>query len=133
MGHDVARMHGIPASFMAKILGRLVRGGLLRSSRGAHGGFFLARPATQVNLLEVVEAIEGPLALTICSSEPGECQQAPDCPASAVWHQVQEQMADVLRNSTLEAMVSVTRRYGKVGMHTGAVPGTSSPPGTRVD
>jgi Rrf2 family protein len=132
MGHDVARMQGIPHSFMAKILRRLVGGGLLRSTRGAHGGFFLARPATQLNLLEVVEAIEGPLTLTTCSSGPGGCQWAPDCPASAVWHQVQEQMADVLRSSTLESMVCMPRKNGKVAMHTGALRETSSPPSTRM-
>ncbi len=114
MGNDVARMQGIPASFMAKILRRLVRAGLLRSSRGAHGGFFLARLATEVNLLDVVEAIEGPLTLTTCSNEPGGCQWAPDCPASSVWFTVQERMAEVLRGATLEEMVSMPRRNGKV-------------------
>src|SRR5262245_5468195 len=110
MGNEVARMQGIPASFMAKILRRLVRGGLLLSSRGAHGGVCRARPATDVNLLEVVEAIEGPLTLTTCSTEPGGCSRAPDCPASAVWYRIQEQMADVLRQATLEAMVSMPRK-----------------------
>lgn len=121
MGNDVARMQGIPASFMAKILRRLVRAGLLRSSRGAHGGFFLARSATEVNLLDVVEAIEGPLTLTTCSNEPGGCQWAPDCPASSVWYSVQEQMAEVLRKATLEAMVSMPRRNGKIVMNLGTV------------
>lgn len=121
MGNDVARMQGIPASFMAKILRRLVRAGLLRSSRGAHGGFFLARSATEVNLLDVVEAIEGPLTLTTCSSEPGGCQWAPDCPASSVWYHVQEQMAEVLRTATLEAMVSMPRRNGKIAMSVGTI------------
>jgi Rrf2 family protein len=117
MGNEVARMQGIPSSFMAKILRRLVRAGLLRSSRGAHGGFFLARLATEVNLLDVVEAIEGPLTLTTCSTEPDGCQWAPDCPASSVWYQVQQQMADVLRTASLESMVSAPRKKGKISLN----------------
>ena len=132
MGNDVARMQGIPASFMAKILRRLVRGGLLRSSRGAHGGFFLARPPTQLNLLEVVEAIEGPLTLTSCSTEPGGCQWAPDCPASAVWQHIQEQMAEILRQSTLEAMISMPRKNGKVVLHGGVLRADESAPSSRM-
>jgi len=111
---DVARAYGIPSSFMAKILRQLVRAGLLQSSRGVHGGFALARPASEINLLEVVEAIEGPLALTDCMHEGPGCEWGDECPANLVWHEVQSGMADSLRRATLEALVSAPRRNRKV-------------------
>jgi Rrf2 family transcriptional regulator, iron-sulfur cluster assembly transcription factor len=111
---DVARAYGIPSSFIAKILRRLVRAGVLQSSRGVHGGFALARPASDINLLEVVEAIEGPLALLDCMQEAPGCRWADACPAHIVWEEVQAGMAESLRRTTLEALVSAPRRNGKV-------------------
>ncbi len=111
---EVAEAQKIPPSFTAKILRALVRAGLLRSSRGVHGGFALARPAAEVNLLEVIEAIEGPLGIAECVPDPLKCEHAVNCPASAVWTLVQERIADILRGITLEALVSAPRRHGKV-------------------
>jgi len=109
---DIARIHGIPSSFMAKILRSLVRGGLLRSTRGVHGGFALARPTTEISLLDVVEAIEGPLGIVDCTQEPCACELADECPAQPVWANVQTQIASVLSSAKLEDLVSAPRRRG---------------------
>lgn len=111
---DVARTYNIPLSFMAKILGLLVRAGLLHSSRGLHGGYALARPASEINLLEVIEAVEGPLALTDCMRGGHGCEWGDECPANLVWQEVQAGMAESLRRATLEALVSARRRNRKV-------------------
>ena len=111
---DVARTYNIPSSFMAKILRQLVRAGLLQSMRGAHGGFALARPASEINLLEVIEAIEGPLALTDCMRQGPGCEWGDECPANLVWQEVQTGIAQSLRRATLEALVSAPRRNRKV-------------------
>lgn len=110
MASDIARIHGIPASFAAKILRSLVRAGLLRSTRGVKGGFALARPATEITLLDVVEAIEGPLGIVDCTSEPCACGLADECPAHPVWANVQAKIAELLRAATLEDLVSSPRR-----------------------
>src|SRR5215510_14151138 len=94
---DIARIQSIPSSFMAKILRSLVKAGLLRSTRGVNGGFALARPATEISLLDIVEAIEGPLGLVDCLEEPCACELADECPAQPVWANVQSQMAGLLR------------------------------------
>jgi len=107
---DIARIHGIPSSFMAKILRNLAHAGLLRSTRGVKGGFSLARPTTEISLLDVVEAIEGPLGLVDCTTEPCGCAMADECPAQPVWANVQTQMADLLRAATLEDLVAAPRR-----------------------
>ena len=111
---EIAEAQHIPASFMAKILRSLVRARLLNSSRGVHGGFALAKATEEINLLEIVEAIEGPLSLIDCVPDPAGCSMAKDCPACAVWLSVQEGIRDNLRSTTLEALVSTPRRNGSV-------------------
>jgi len=111
---EIARAQKIPTSFMAKILRSLVRAQLLRSSRGVNGGFALARAPHEINLLEVVEAIEGPLRLNECSSNPNECEHGMSCPAAPVWTAVQDSMRQILKSASLEALVSSPRRHGRV-------------------
>jgi len=111
---EIAEAQNIPTSFMAKILRSLVRARLLRSSRGVNGGFSLARPTAEINMLEIVEAIEGPLSLTECVPTPSGCEWSTDCPASSVWLKVQDAMRDTLRKTTLEDLVSTPRRNGSV-------------------
>jgi len=111
---DIAEAQRIPTSFMAKILRSLVRGGLLRSSRGVNGGFALSRPAAEINMLDVVEAIEGPLALTDCTPHGRSCTWYHECPASLVWCRLQDTMREMLRAVTLEDLVSTPRRNGRV-------------------
>ena len=118
---EIADAQTIPTSFMAKILRSLVRARLLRSSRGVNGGFSLARSAAEINMLEIVEAIEGPLALTDCTPSPAGCTWAMDCPASSVWAKVQDSMRDTLRESSLEDLVSTPRRNGRVSGATAQV------------
>ena len=111
---DIAEAQRIPTSFMAKILRSLVRGGLLRSSRGVKGGFALSRTPGEIHMLEIVEAIEGPLALTRCTPNGKGCAWHRDCPASVVWCQLQDTMRETLHGVTLEDLVSMPRRNGRV-------------------
>ena len=111
---DIAAAEGIPASFTAKILRQLVKAGLLRSARGVRGGFGLARPASEVSLLQIVEAIEGPIALTMCSPDPENCSLSHDCPVSVVWFEVQRQMTDLLGATDLDALLSAPRKRRRV-------------------
>ncbi|MDQ7006713.1 MAG: Rrf2 family transcriptional regulator [Acidobacteriota bacterium] len=105
----VARACHVPSSFMAKILRRLVRAGLLSSTRGAKGGFRLARPAGEISVLDVVTAIEGPLAVAPCSSCPCDCPWCGACPADEVWREAQAKVEEVLRSRTLGDMVDNPR------------------------
>jgi Rrf2 family protein len=107
---DIARTQCIPASFMAKILRKLVKAGLLRSARGVNGGFALQRPAGEISLLDIVEGVEGPIHLTECAPDPENCSLAHDCPVSSVWLEVQRQMTALLGETTLEALLSAPRK-----------------------
>jgi Rrf2 family protein len=110
---EIASAQRIPPSFMAKILRQLVKEGLLRSARGVNGGFSLQRTASEINLLAIVEAVEGPIQLTDCAPDPEHCALSHDCPVSTVWLEVQRQMTGLLRETSLEALVSTPRRNGR--------------------
>jgi Rrf2 family protein len=58
---EIAKKYGFPSEFLWKIMNRLAQAGILRSKRGPHGGFSLAKPAKEISLLEIIEAVEGPL------------------------------------------------------------------------
>ena len=111
---DIADAQHIPPSFMAKILRQLVKTGLLHSARGVNGGFGLAREAAKINLLEIVEGIEGPIRLNDCAPDPDHCTLSHDCPVSTVWLAVQDQMTALLRETTLEALLAAPRKNKQV-------------------
>jgi Rrf2 family iron-sulfur cluster assembly transcriptional regulator len=113
---DIARVQGIPGEFVAKILQSLVRGGLLQSTRGSTGGFSLTRSREEINLMEVVEAMEGPLSLVACAG--GDCDHKAFCPADAVWQEVQNSIREVLQRATLETLVS--RRMARLPIAPGS-------------
>lgn len=78
---------GLPAPTVQKLVSRLTAAGLLRSVRGAGGGLQLARPAAAISLADIVEAVEGPIALTACI-EGGECAHDHDCRVRPHWPMV---------------------------------------------
>jgi Rrf2 family transcriptional regulator, iron-sulfur cluster assembly transcription factor len=81
----IARRHTIPLAFLTKICARLTTEGILRSQRGVNGGVQLARPADEINLLEVVEAIDGPITFNRCNRKPSECARSRTCVVHPIW------------------------------------------------
>ncbi len=78
---ELAQDTGVPLPTAQKLMGQLAGAGLLNSVRGAGGGFELARPVTEISLADIVEAVEGPIAMTMCSGsdEPSECALDAHC------------------------------------------------------
>ena len=70
---------GVPLPTAQKLMGQLASAGLLSSSRGAGGGFALSRPATEISLADIVEAVEGPIAMTVCSEGRTDCALDAHC------------------------------------------------------
>ncbi len=98
---EIARHMDIPEDFLAKILKTLVDQGMVRSTRGPHGGYTLGRPAPDISFLDVIEAVEGPVALNVCLDGDDACGRAPTCTMMAVWREGQDRMLDVYRNAKL--------------------------------
>ncbi len=82
---QISEEQRIPLTFLAKIVSQLSVAGLLRTTRGARGGVALARPADEISLLEVVEAIDGPMALNECTSDSDACPMGDECVVRDVW------------------------------------------------
>ena len=76
---EIAELYDIPIELMAKVLQRLVRRGLLASQQGTRGGYQLARTPTLISVADVIQAIDGPVTVTACSTEEGQCEQFAKC------------------------------------------------------
>jgi Rrf2 family protein len=98
---DLSSTLHLPREFLAKILKVLAGRGLVRSSRGAHGGYQLARPAREISFLEVIESVEGPVQLNVCLDHKDRCDVSASCTMYHVWKAGQDRMLDVYRNTTL--------------------------------
>ena len=97
---QIAKVQHIPPSFLAKIISQLSIAGLIHTSRGARGGVSLARLPEEISILEVVEAIDGPIALNECTSVSGTCQFGDECPMRPIWCNTQDELIAKLRNTT---------------------------------
>jgi Rrf2 family protein len=100
---DLSAIANVPAPFTHKIVRDLVRSGLVWTTSGPEGGAGLARPAGQINLLEIMEAMEGPIQLNFCRVGPTPCQypNSAQCPVHPVWEKVQTGMQEQLRQTSL--------------------------------
>jgi len=96
----IAEEQHIPPSFLAKIISQLSIAGLIHTSRGARGGVSLARSPEEITILEVVEAIDGPIALNECTSSPEACPFGENCPLRKLWCGTQADLVEKLRNTT---------------------------------
>ena len=91
----------LPRDFMAKIFQKLVRAGILCSAKGRGGGFALARPAHEINLMHIVEAIEGPQVFDRCVVGLDACNDAMPCPQHDLYKPIRQRLRDYLNTTTL--------------------------------
>ncbi len=104
---QVAQEQHIPPSFLAKIISQLSIAGLLHTSRGARGGVMLAREPKDITLLEVIEAIDGPIMLNECVGDTGSCTFDEECPLRPVWCEAQNELVARLRNTNFAQLVAL--------------------------
>jgi Rrf2 family protein len=96
-----------PEQFLSKVLQNLTRAGLVLSHRGNTGGFELPQIRRTATLLEVVEAIEGPIRLNVCLASDRACTRQELCPAHDVWVDAQAAVAQVLRNAKISDLAQI--------------------------
>jgi Rrf2 family protein len=101
---QIAETKKIPPSFLAKIISQLSIAGLIHTSRGARGGVTLSRPADEISILEVIEAIDGPIALNECTVSPEGCPFSGDCPIHGLWCDTQAELVAKLRSTTFATL-----------------------------
>jgi len=107
---NIALQHGIPDSFLEKIMQELRQAGLVEATHGRSGGYRLSKPAAHISLRDVVHALEGPIALVVCLDPALKCKIAHGCTTTDVWGIINERfeaslaelsLADVLQKEVL--------------------------------
>lgn len=102
---DIAIMTAVPQPTVSKVLKQLARAGIVTSARGANGGYRLSRPAEQISVVQVIEALEGPIAVTECSGEArGVCTHEARCGVRANWERINQAVYQALSGISLADM-----------------------------
>ncbi len=128
---EIATREGVPKKFLEKIIQDLIHHGIVRSTRGAQGGYTLARAPEMVTFKDVIEAIEGPVSLNVCvgaSGDTHECTMFPHCGMLWVWQEAQKRVMEVFASTTLADVRARTLDVARgSGGGTGS-PGEYAPP-----
>ena len=102
---ELAEQSGLESPTVSKLLKPLAQAGLVSGLRGVRGGYRLARAAEDISLCEIVEAMEGPLAITECSQDHSQCGIAHQCGVRSNWRLINDVLAETLRGVSLASML----------------------------
>jgi Rrf2 family protein len=106
-GADIAAQEHIPKYFLEKVIRELMHRGLVRSRRGPGGGYQLARDPASITFRDVIEAVEGPIAINLCVEGGASCSLQPGCRMFRVWDQGQKVLLEVFSQTTLRDITGV--------------------------
>ena len=106
---EVAERTGIAPPTVSKLLKKLQRSGLVASTRGSHGGYQLARPAAQVTAAQILDALDGPVAITECSGQHSSCGIEASCKISHTWQRLNSAIRQALNDVTLAQLSGLER------------------------
>ncbi len=106
---ELAAAADAPESFLSKVLQALSHAGLISSRRGQSGGFQISPRGREASMLEVIEAIDGPICLNVCLTSGRSCHRMAQCPAHPVWARAQMAMLDVLSGAMIAELSSVAQ------------------------
>ena len=98
---EIAEATGLALPTVSKVLKRLAGAGILESFRGAHGGYSLARESQSITAAEIIDALEGPIAITECSGDHSQCSFEPVCSLGGRWQQINTLIRNALDEITL--------------------------------
>ena len=98
---EIASRERIPRQFLEKIVQELIHKGLVRSRRGPRGGYVLARPADKMTFRDVIEAVEGPIALNNCTGDHADCSLIGACGMERIWREGQRRVMDLFQTTTI--------------------------------
>lgn len=110
---QIAEDQEIPPSFLAKIISQLSIAGLIHTSRGARGGVSLAQKVEDISLLDVVEAIDGPITLNECTKDPNACTFGDSCPIHDVWCETRADLVEKLGAATFDKLLEAEKQKSK--------------------
>ena len=100
----IAMRQDVPAAFLSKVVAQLTQAGLLRTHRGAAGGVELGRASDDINLRQIVEAVQGPVVLNLCTDPYNGCPRSATCPVFGVFDEAQKKVDAVLEGAILASL-----------------------------
>jgi Rrf2 family cysteine metabolism transcriptional repressor len=112
--HEIAKKERISIKYLEQVIIPLRTAGLVKSVRGAKGGYSLGRSPAEICLKDIVEILEGPVTLVDCLVDPKRCERSAACVTREIWNEVSESICSIFRSITLEDMVR--RQKEKEGM-----------------
>ena len=98
---EISAVEAIPKKFLEKILQDLIHADIVGSRRGARGGYFMVRPSEKISFKEVMEAVEGPLALNVCVGTPQVCSMSTSCGMQHIWEEGQRRLLEYFTTTKL--------------------------------
>jgi Rrf2 family transcriptional regulator, cysteine metabolism repressor len=108
--NEIAKSENISEKYLSQIIMTLKAIGIVSTFRGAHGGYVLTRPASEITLLEIIEPLEGDLGLVNCIKKSDSCVKATECVTRNIWSDLSSLITDYLKNHTLDELID---RYKK--------------------
>lgn len=107
---ELAAVTGIGLPTVSKLLKLLGRGGIVSATRGAGGGYQLARPPASISAADIIDSVEGPVSITECSSEESQCDYEDVCNVGGAWQRINQAIRSALDDVTLADLVSARNR-----------------------
>lgn len=129
---EIAERTRIGLPTVSKLLKELQRSGLVASVRGARGGYQLARPAGEINAAQILDAVEGPVALTECATHAGLCDLEPTCRIGGSWQRLSAGIRRALEDVTLEQLLAAQPRFATPDLAASLKPASKWQPLTRL-
>jgi Rrf2 family protein len=114
---EIAEQYDIPVELLAKVLQRLVRKGLLVSHQGTRGGYVLSRSASLISVADVIQAIDGPVAVTACASETETCEQYEKCGIRDPLWRIKDRILSALATCTIRELAAEPDATDASGAH----------------
>lgn len=102
---QISRRTNVPKAFLHKITADLVKANLIQTQAGPSGGLQLIKPVDEINLQQILEAVEGPICLNTCLIRPHECERDAICPAHGFWGRLQGSIVQQLQEATLMTLI----------------------------
>ena len=102
---DISRRQAISQKYLWQVINPLKVSGLLRATRGAHGGYMLAKPAKRITVHDIVDILEGPVSIVACVQEPGSCGRSATCTARDAWSEIEARLNEAMQGITLQHLL----------------------------
>jgi len=107
---DISRRQAISQKYLWQVINPLKVSGLLRATRGAHGGYMLAKLPAQISIRDIVEILEGPVSVVGCVHSPATCSRSAACTARGAWAEVETRIQNVMQGITLQDLLEKQKK-----------------------